>query len=207
MKIINSKRWQKAQSAESGYWDNISIAELLRISAEKPVFLKLIGDQLVSTLFDKKEVLEIGVGPLGISIASFRHRKYKIRRLVKLEPLKRKSILASPLMSQDWISLFLKWIQSLGDEGEYIQSAGEQLEYVCQFDTTILYNVLDHVNNPQLMLTNSYNALRENGRLLVGVDCRSVRGRLKFEYITRRRHKGKTIVEAHPYTYLPHHVV
>lgn len=207
MRKLTHDRWVTAQNAESNYWNKLSIAELLRICAEKPAFLKLVGDQVVATLFENKEMLEIGVGPLGISVASFYAQKYKIKRLVKVEPLERRSIMESPLMREDWASVFLKWIHMLGEEGECVQLSGEQINYNCEFDTVIMYNVLDHVNNPKLILKNAYNALREYGQILVGVDCRSVRGRIKFEYITRRKHKGETIVEAHPYTFLPTDVV
>ena len=49
-------------------------------------------------------------------------------------------------------------------------------------------------------------ALRPGGTLLVGVDCLSLVGRLRFEHITRRTHKGQILVEAHPHSFRPRQV-
>ena len=207
MNEITQERWLAAQVAESKYWDGLSITEILRICAEKPAFLDLVGDQIVPSLFEQKEILEIGVGPLGISLASFYANKHNIKRLVKVEPLERRLITESSLMRETWTRTFLEWVHFLSEEGEYIQLTGEQMDYNQEFDTVIIYNVLDHVKEPLSILKNAYNALRKAGEILVGVDCRSVLGRIKFEYILRKTHKGEILVEAHPHTFLPRHVV
>ncbi|MFH7030259.1 MAG: methyltransferase domain-containing protein [Heteroscytonema crispum UTEX LB 1556] len=98
-------------------------------------------------------------------------------------------------------------MHAISEEGDYIQIPGEQINYNNEFDTVIIYNVLDHVKEPLLILKNACKALRKQGRILVGVDCRSVLGRIKFEYISRKIAKGKILVEAHPHTFLPHHVI
>jgi SAM-dependent methyltransferase len=207
MNKITQERWLAAQVAESNYWDGFNVTELLRICAEKPAFLDSVGSQIILSLFDQREVLEIGVGPLGISIASFYANKRKIKRLVKVEPLERRLITDSLIMREVWAKAFLEWVHLLSEEGEYIQLPGEQMDYNQEFDTVIIYNVLDHVKEPLSILRNTYNALRKDGQILVGVDCKSLLGRIKFEYILRRIRKGEILVEAHPHTFLPHHVV
>lgn len=207
-KIIKEERWQAAQLAESQYWDGMNLSELLRICAEKPAFLDMLDTKLLESILNYKEVLEIGVGPLGISLVSFYPSKDKIKSLTKLEPLARVSLTESPLWKKSaWANTFLEWVHSLSEEGDYLQAPGEKIEYYNQFDTAIIYNVLDHVQQPLLILKNTYQALRSGGWILVGVDCRSLLGRLKFEYILRRIAKGEMLVEAHPHTFLPHHVV
>jgi SAM-dependent methyltransferase len=207
MNQITQKRWLNAQVAESKYWDELTIKEILRICTEKPDFLDLVGNQMISSLFEQREIMEIGVGPLGISLASFYANKHSIKRLVKVEPLKRRLIIESSIMEETWAKVFLEWVQSLSDEGEYIQLPGEQMDYNQEFDTVIIYNVLDHVKDPLSILKNAYKAIRKEGEILVGVDCRSLLGRIKFEYILRKTHKGQILVEAHPHTFLPTHVV
>ena len=60
---------------------------------------------------------------------------------------------------------------------------------------------------PLSILRNAHKALRNNGQILVGVDCRSVIGQIQFEYFVRRFYKERILVQAHPYTFLPSQVV
>lgn len=207
MQAVEQKRWKEAQIAESQYWDGINIPELLRICAEKPAFLEMIGNQALQLMLDRKDVLEIGVGPLGISLASFYSQKSQIQRLVKIEPLAKTSLTASSVMKEEWATLFLEWLNAMTNEGDYVQQSGETLVYADEFDTVIIYNVLDHVENPSLIVQNAYRSLRAGGQILIGVDCRSWLGRIKFEYILRNVAKGSILVEAHPHTFLPQHVI
>lgn len=206
MANVTTQRWREAQSAEAGYWHGLTVMELLRISAEKPIFLFTLGPELCSKLFDGKKILEIGVGPIGLSLASFYRHKERIQELIKTDPLSRIHLEESGLMEELWAAPFTRWVDSLTNEGEYRQITGEELDFVEAFDCVITYNVLDHVHDPKQILSNAYRALRPGGELLVGVDCLSVIGRLKFEHYIRRAYKGSVLAEAHPYTFLPSHV-
>jgi SAM-dependent methyltransferase len=207
MNEVTHERWFAAQVAESQFWEGVNVKQLLRICADQPAFLDLIGQSDLPNLFDNQEILEIGVGPLAISLTSFYADKHKIKRLLKLEPLPRRLIPESSAMRDTWAMGFLEWVHSLSEEGEYVQIPAEKMNYNQEFDTVITYNVLDHVQDPLGILKNAYNALRKGGKVLVGVDCRSLLGRIKFEYILRRTRKGEILVEAHPHTFLTHHVV
>jgi SAM-dependent methyltransferase len=208
MNTVNLERWQSAQKSESQYWDGMNVPELLRIFAEKPAFLEMIDAEVLVSLFDDKEVLEIGVGPLGVSLASFYPHKDKIKHLTKVEPLPQIALSESLIMKREaWAKTFLEWVKSISNEGDYVQASGENLNYSQQFDTVIIYNVLDHVQEPKLILKNAYEALKDSGYIFIGVDCRSIIGRLKFEYYLRNVAKGEILVEAHPHTFLPGHVV
>lgn len=184
---VTIKRWQKAQASARRYWDGLDVAELLRICAEKPAFLKLLDGARLAALFDGKLVLEIGCEPLGMSVASYYARKDRVTRRVKAGP-------------------FVVWVDALTDEGTYHQAAGEYLAFEDEFDTVVNYNVLDYVRDPLAILRNAHRALRPGGAILVGVNCLSSIGRLRFEHLTRRRAKGTILVDAHPYTFLPGHV-
>ena len=203
---VTTERWEKAQSSERRYWDGLDVAELLRISAEKPAFLKLLGDARLRALFDGKAVLEIGCGPLGMSVASFYAGKDRIARLVKAEPLARVRLAETGAAGEPWAAPFVAWVDALTDEGTYQQGAGEDLGFEAEFDTVVTYNVLDHVRDPLAILRNAHRALRPGGAILVGVDCLSALGRFRFEHVTRRRAKGTILVDAHPYSFLPAHV-
>ena len=65
------------------------LREILRICAEKPEFLSLIDGATQRALFGGKEVLEIGCGPLGLSVVSFSRHKDGLKRLVKAEQIGR----------------------------------------------------------------------------------------------------------------------
>lgn len=203
---VSLDRWTAAQASELAYWRGLDLREILRICAEKPEFLALLDDATQRDLFESKDVLEIGCGPLGLSLVSFTRHKAGLRRLVKAEPLPRLPIAETRAKDEIWAAPFLAWVETLAAEGEYLQMSGEELSFEASFDTVVTYNVLDHVRAPLTILRNAWRALKPGGRLLVGVDCLSVVGRWKFEAIIRRTHKGQTVVEAHPYTFLPRHV-
>lgn len=203
---VTPDRWSTAQAAELRYWRDLDLREILRICAEKPEFLSLLDDATQRALFDGKEVLEIGCGPLGLSLVSFSRRKAGLKRLVKAEPLPHLPIRQTRLVEDGWAAPFLAWVEQLAGEGEYVQTPGEELGFAAAFDTVVTYNVLDHVREPMTILSNAYRALRPGGRLLVGVDCLSLAGRWRFETLTRRLHKGSILVEAHPHTFLPNDV-
>lgn len=200
---VTRDRWSAAQAAELSYWRSLDLREILRICAEKPEFLSLLDDATQHMLFHGKDVLEIGCGPLGLSVVSFSRHKAGIRRLVKAEPLPRLPLRETRLVDDTWAAPFLAWVEGLAAEGEYVQVPGEDLGFEGCFDTVVTYNVLDHVREPQSILRNAARALRPGGRLLVGVDCLSLVGRWRFEHLTRRTHKGTILVEAHPHTFLP----
>jgi SAM-dependent methyltransferase len=200
---VTRDRWTAAQAAELSYWRSLDLREILRICAEKPEFLSLLDDAQQQALFDGKEVLEIGCGPLGVSVVSFSRQKTGLKRLVKAEPLPRLPLRETRLVDDAWAAPFLAWVETLAAEGDYVQTPGEDLGFTAAFDTVVTYNVLDHVREPLTILRNAHRALRPGGRLLVGVDCLSVVGRLRFEWLTRRLHRGTILVEAHPHTFVP----
>ncbi|WP_437523613.1 methyltransferase domain-containing protein [Sorangium sp. So ce726] len=199
---VTHDRWTAAQTAELSYWRGLDLREILRICAEKPEFLSLFDDATQRDLLYGKDVLEVGCGPLGVSVVSFSRHKTGVRRLVKADPLPRLPLRETRLVVDTWAAPFLTWVEGLAAEGEYIQTPGEDLGFDACFDTVVTYNVLDHVREPLTILRNAARALRPGGKLLVGVDCLSLVGRWRFELLTRQIHKGSILVEAHPHTFL-----
>lgn len=197
------ERWAAAQSSEISYWRGLGGQEALRLCAEKADFFALLGDAAAIEFLADKTVLEIGCGPVAISIVSFAPCKHRVRQLVKTDPLPRLALRDTRLRSEAWAAPLLTWLDALADEGDYVQIAGEDMPFAAQFDTVVVYNVLDHVRDPLGILRNAARALRPGGHVLVAVDCRSVVGRLRFDWWTRRTQPGTIMVEAHPHTFVP----
>lgn len=192
-------RWRQAQTAEAEYWDGLTIGELLRMSAEKPAFWDLVDAQF---LLVGRDVLEIGTGPLGLSLASYHPAKVGVRRLVKTDPLP-----PGHLQAGGWAPRLVEWLRELAAEGEYVQAPAEALAYDREFDTVLCYNVLDQVADPLTVLRRAHAALRGGGHLLVGVDCYSLVGRLRLELLVRNVRPDSLLARAHPHSFLPGTVV
>jgi len=205
---VTKERWQEAQEWESQLWQGMSadIPSLLGIPSDYVLLQRRIGADLMQTLLTDKDVLEIGVGPFGISLTSLYLGKSRIKRLVKVEPLPRIRLTDLQGEERSLIEPLIHWLHDLSEEGEYVQAPGEALGYEAEFDTVITANVLDHVYEPEKILRNAYRALRPGGQILVAVNCFSLLGYLKFEYITRNTMKGSILVDSHPHTFLPPHV-
>jgi SAM-dependent methyltransferase len=200
---VSIERWQTAQNAELGFWKEMDFHELVRACAEKAEFWLQIEPERTAALFRDKDVLEIGCGPLGLSVVSFSGLGTAPRRLVKTDPLPKLSVRDTRPAREAWAAKFFDWVEELAGHGEYAQIAGEDLGFESCFDTVITYNVLDHVRAPMAILENARRALRPGGTLVVGVDCLSQVGRLRFELVTRRLRRGSILVDAHPHTFLP----
>jgi SAM-dependent methyltransferase len=202
---VTAERWRKAQGAELDFWTGMEFYELLKACAEKAEFWGRFEPAQVEAMIAGKRILEIGCGPLGLSVVSFCDAAPAA--LVKTDPLARLSVRATRPARTQAAAHFIEWVEELSSLGDYQQIAGEDLGYEAAFDTVITYNVLDHVQAPLRILENARRALRPGGTLILGVDCLSWLGRLRFEWITRRIARGTILVDAHPHTFLPGDVV
>jgi SAM-dependent methyltransferase len=200
------ERWEQAQSSELSYWKGMTLGELTTICAAMCGFVERLDHARLSQLFDGKEVLEVGCGPLGLSLGCFYAKKERIRRLVKIEPLPQLKLKETPAQDAVWARPFVAWVAGLASEGDYVRQPGELLDFHGEFDTVISYNVIDHVKNPRGILENAFMALRSGGTVLIAVDCMSLLGRLKFEHYTRRVARGSILVDAHPHSFRTHRV-
>jgi SAM-dependent methyltransferase len=203
---VTAERWRKAQGAELSFWTVMEFYELLKTCAEKAEFWSRFEPAQAASMIAGKDVLEIGCGPLGLSVVALCDTEMP-RRLVKTDPLARLSIRDTQPAKTRAAARFIDWVEERAAIGDYVQVAGEDLAFESAFDTVITYNVLDHVRAPLSILENARRALRPGGRLILGVDCLSWLGRIRFEWITRRTARGTILVDAHPHTFLPGDVV
>ena len=77
-----TSRWSHAQSVERGYWGSITPKVLFGILASFSEFLDGLDERRLDALFGERDVLELGVGPLGLSATAHWPGKARIRRLV-----------------------------------------------------------------------------------------------------------------------------
>lgn len=208
MKQNNSHRcWQQAQDIEKLFWESTTISDAMNNCMDKLSLLKSLGEQFCSDSFCNKEILEIGVGPLGLSVASFFNGKDKAKRLVKLDPLSRKTFSSLAYIQKEaWARQFSKWLDYLGEEGEYIQIPAEKMEYSSEFDTVILHNTLDHAENPFLVLEKGYAALKKGGVIIIMVTCYSLAGFIKLKLIESRIKSKIWLCKAHPHVFLQNNI-
>src|SRR5438045_2379695 len=110
-KLVTVERWTQAQGHEGYYWRmRTSAVSLLDIAAHLAAIPELLGEQLCAALFEEKDVLEVGVGPLGLSLASFYTDKQRIARLVKLEPLSQLPISDTRAWDEQWAASVVSWM-------------------------------------------------------------------------------------------------
>lgn len=199
---VTAERWREAQGAELDFWTGMEFYELVKACADKAEFWSRFEPAQSAATIAGKDILEIGCGPLGLSVVAL-HDGDPPRRLIKTDPLARLSVRDTHAAAARSGASFIDWVEQLASLGEYVQIAGEDLAFDAAFDTVITYNVLDHVRSPLRILENARRALRPGGTLILGVDCLSWLGRIRFEWITRRLARGTILVEAHPHTFLP----
>jgi 2-polyprenyl-3-methyl-5-hydroxy-6-metoxy-1,4-benzoquinol methylase len=195
------ERWKTAQASEATVWQQFDADLILDILRSMRGFVGGLDDEIRTRVFGAKAILEVGCGPYGICVASFQKAE-QARRLIKVDPLPPLDFSKISVTGPEWETNLLNLAQKLQNDGDYIQFAGEDLDYSNAFDSAIIYNVLDHVREPLGILQSCFRALRPGGIVLIAVDCRSLLGKIRFEQYTRRVLKDSVLVHAHPHTFL-----
>ena len=110
--------------------------------------------------------LEVGAGPWTQSWWMMQRRNFKVDKYVLLDP----GVIS-------YVSNMKTTVYRSGDLGGYegktvvINAGGEHLDIFYEsFDTIMIVNVLQHVQNAVMLLRNVYNALKPGG-LLIFSDC------------------------------------
>lgn len=194
MKIINRNRWKIAQNVEEDYWDRVSKdpQEFLRILHEKYAFLtkiKSVHPQALNIPEPKGKSLEIGIGALGIGIASLEPtEKWEIDGI---DPMPRKLSVNLPSHLDACFSELMQ--RPLN----YIQISAEDFcTFKNRYNLVICYNVLDHTHNPLQIIKNIYNLLVPGGYFLLGLDTLSLCSKYRQKIFSR-----KYFNKAHPYKF------
>ena len=160
---ISLDRWHLAQEAELATWN--------ANSNNNPD----VGDRIDEHMKDFKEYvdvgadganlgnfIEVGSGPWTQSLAMMKKRSFKVDKYVIMEP-------GAINYSANMKSTVYRHGQIDGFDGKtvVINAGGEHLDVFQEsFDTLMMINVLEHVNNGISMLRNLYNALKPGGMLI-----------------------------------------
>jgi len=200
MPDISQQRWSQAQALENFHWQGARVSMLIKAAGLFASYVDMLGAERCATLFDGKNLLDVGSGPWGLNVAALYPHADRIKRWTVAEPLPRIPV-QSMASEGEWADGFLEWMTARLARLEYMQVSGESLPFEATFDTVTCINVLDHVRQPAEILRSIGRALRPGGRLLLGVDCLSVLGQIKFDWYLRRRYPNEFIVGAHPFTF------
>jgi SAM-dependent methyltransferase len=184
---ITRNRWEVAQKAEKDFWDGLlrNPREFLEIIYQKYCFLSKINlscPQALKPVEPITKIVEIGIGPMAIGVASLLEPPDKWL-ITGVDPL--------PRIYQTKLPPYLDaCFNKLIDRCKYyIQEPAEKFKYAQEvYDLAICYNVLDHTRNPEKILENIFNMLVPGGYFLLGVDISSFVGKyraklLKYEDI------------------------
>ncbi|CAF1099229.1 unnamed protein product [Rotaria sordida] len=157
---ISHDRWMHAISSEKSAWsgtkrsDDRSSDHLAGFNYYK---------ELPNNLGD---VLEVGCGPFTQTrpILNLKNRQFDIKSITLWEP----SAIYYVQYVKNCVYKNGK-INGFPNLTTIVVSAGaEQLRFMNSYDTIIMINVLEHVQNSYEILQNIYNALRPNGILVLG---------------------------------------
>jgi 2-polyprenyl-3-methyl-5-hydroxy-6-metoxy-1,4-benzoquinol methylase len=168
MSEITEGRWQLAQKAEKQYWGDAirSPEEFLHLLEEKYSFIARINAVCAPVLQPPASggrVLEIGIGPLGLGVATLLEPQSKWK-VTGVDPLPRVDSVEIPeYLAQCYDALKKRPLH-------YIQGPAEEFNTgKDSFDLAICYNVLDHTRDPQRIVKNVFEMLVPGGTFLLSV--------------------------------------
>lgn len=130
------KKWDTAQHSEASFWNTCTqtfVEESKQFFYATRMKLEFIEYPLSSIDFQGKSVIDIGSGPTSLLLKS-----HNFSRAVAADPL---------------MDTFPSWVQDrykcVGIEP--LSVGGEDLDTSMQFDEAIVYNVLQHTVDPELI--------------------------------------------------------
>jgi SAM-dependent methyltransferase len=195
---VTHERWGVAQIAETSYWSSLATStdEFVRVLLEKATIARWI-DRNVPERAKAGDVVELGIGPLGIGCGHFLSPP-PAGELVGVEPI--------PLLDVDDVdapeplraaalacrSMRYRQVRAPGEETGLPEGA---------FTLAISYNVLDHVRDPAAFLREAHRILAPGGVLVLGCDTVSMATRLRYDLYLKRRHAGELGVRAHTFRF------
>ena len=156
---ISQERWQKARSAEQAIW-------IKHRGSNDRWIDHLVGFDYYKKLpVDLGSMIEIGCGPYTqtLSILRLKYKHVQIHNLTLLDP--NADVYMKQVKQCSYINGSLKRFEFIPTT--IITGRSEDMDMlVGKFDTVLMVNVLEHVQNAYKILQNIYNALRVDGLLI-----------------------------------------
>ena len=155
---IDQARWNTAQEHEAGYWGNcnssVAWGEFVKheMEAREMGLFSDYGDECGELKMQGKSVLDIGGGPVSMTL-----RCYDAGQLVVVDPCK-------------WPSCVLRRYDRHGIN--FLRAAGEDLDKCflsddTKFDEVWMYNLLQHVQDPEKIIRNAMDRVSPTGCLRI----------------------------------------
>lgn len=189
---MKTSNWEDAQKNELAVWQRTvsNISDLLGEIAETAALVRFGIQHGLGT---SANVLELGIGPLGIGWSAFAPSA----RAVGVDPLARLTVNTS----DDGIDRFFKELQMRTDFLQADATMPLPLDGA-SFDLIVCENVVDHTQDPRAILAEGRRLVRPDGRLLFGVNVFSIIGLMKWRHVTRRLHPQDSNVLCHPHSFV-----
>jgi len=184
--------WEAAQKNELAIWQHTAndVAEVLAEIAETATLVRF---GTLHGLGASANVLELGIGPLGIGWSALT----PTTRAVGVDPLARLAIDTGDHNID-------RLVTDLQARTDFLQAdATRRLPLdEASFDLVVCDNVVDHTQNPRAILAESRRLVRTDGRLLFSVNVFSAIGHMKWRHVTRRLHPREPNVLCHPHSFV-----
>ena len=199
-KGIGQTRWAAAQSKEREYWQDVcnNFNEFSRILDEKQAVLGKVANKVPEAIQlvpgDRGKVVEIGIGPLGIGVASLLTPPGSWE-IIGVEPL-------PPMCPSPKLSAMLREANIIPIT--FLQRRGEDTRLTSDsFDLAICHNVLDHVQNWSQILREINRILKPGGHLILSVDtvCLLSKARWYFWDTLSANMKSDPNIIMHPFKF------
>jgi SAM-dependent methyltransferase len=188
-------RWAEAQQAERSFWDTTTykpevFSATLASIAEASTWMQ----QRMSSGPPGGHRVELGIGPMGLGCVQLLPRS-ETDRLVGVDPLEQTPAAEWPLPeSQSRIlTAFQRSYEHVVARAEDTGLEGER------FGVAVLHNMLDHVQDPAAVLSETRRLLRPDGLLLLACDTISLANRVRLKVYAQKRFADSIFVKAHPF--------
>src|ERR1700676_826327 len=184
--------WKEAQKNELAVWQCTvnDVGDVLADIAETATLVRFGTQHGLGT---SANVLELGIGPLGIGWSALK----PATRAVGIDPLARLAVNTG----NDKVDRFVRDLQTRTDFLQADATTRLPLDEA-SFDLIVCDNVVDHTQDPRAILAEGRRLVRSDGRLLFGVNVFSAIGCMKWRHVTRRLHPLDSNVLCHPHSFV-----
>lgn len=184
--------WEEAQKSELAVWRR-TVNDVAEVLAEITETAALVRFGTQHGLGSSTNVLELGIGPLGIGWSALT----PTTRAIGVDPLVRLAVRTG----DDTFDRFVADLQTRTDFLQADATTRLPLEDA-SFDLVVCDNVVDHTQDPRAILAEGRRLVRTDGRLLFSVNVFSAIGHVKWRHVTRRLHPRASNVLCHPHSFV-----